>query len=230
VTGRRAGYAPHAGQKEDAIFPVSISGELETRALNVSDAQRVLREVQHALENERMGSVEQAGNTISFRVGIAAWLRWSFAFGRRSVSIISGGTIEVVPGDPGRIRYEASTRLFAVLSTAAVVLMVFTMLRDGWVGPALLFGPLGWLWVVGLNYVFGRAGVRDFVATMVDLEGQRPGSSACPSCGTPYDPADYRPEAPEKRCVTCRALLEPADGSSASAQPAHPADNAPRWR
>jgi hypothetical protein len=173
-----------------------------------------------------MASVEQVGNSISFRVGVAAWLRFSFGFRRRNLAVISGGTIEVVPGDPGLIRFEASTLLFAALCTAAVLFVVVDMFRSGEPGPALTFAPLGWLWVVGLNYLFGRAGVRDLVATVVNLKGQGTGSRACPSCGTRYDPADYRQDAREKRCDNCGALLESSDDDSPSAQHAHPADSA----
>lgn len=127
-----------------------------------------------ALERERLASIQGFGNSVTFSVGVRAWLRFGFGFRRRGLSVIDGGSIEVVPGDPGRIRFEASTRLFTAIYTVFVIAITFMMQRDLGLGSALWIGPVAWLWLVGINYVMGRTAVREFVTEMVDLDAKDP--------------------------------------------------------
>lgn len=185
------------------MFPVSVNGQIELRALQPQHVRIVTDSIKRQLEAARARDMGQHDNIISFRNGL---------FPSRLISSLnmlgplSQGKIEVCHGTPAVIKYRLSAigMLIDVLviALAAAILINIT----GGLPKALLVFPCIFCVLFGANYLIAILRLRSFLRLAAAVHGERP--FICPNCGSLYDPSDYRDDAIEKRCAACNELLK----------------------
>jgi hypothetical protein len=185
------------------MFPTSINGQIELKALQPEHVEIVTRGISRQLDTMKAVDISQHDNIVSFRGG---FLPFRFVANLSVLNSISRGRIEVLPGAPAVVKYRLSTigMLVDVLVIAlamAIFIGITRNLLSASLAFLLVFGVL-----FGINYLVATFRLAAFVKLTTTVRGEGP--FACPNCGTLYDPSDYRDDAPEKRCTTCNELLK----------------------
>jgi hypothetical protein len=185
------------------MFPTSINGQIELKALKSEHVEIVARGIKRQLEAMKALDINQHGNTISFRGG---FFPFRFLSNLSVLGPVSRGEIEVLPGTPAIVKYRLSTvgMLVDILVIALAMAIFMGITRNpitAFLAFLFMFGVL-----FGMNYLIAEFRLTSFVKLAATVRGEEP--QACPNCGTLYDPSDYRDDALEKRCATCQELLE----------------------
>jgi hypothetical protein len=185
------------------MFLTSINGQIELKALKPEHVEMVTRGIKRQLEAMKAVDISQQVNIVSFRGG---FFPFRFLSNLSVLGPVSRGEIEVLPGTPAVVKYRLSTvgMLVDVLVIALAMTIFIGITRNivtASLAFLLMFGVL-----FGINYLMAVFRLASFVRLAATVRGEGP--QACPNCGTLYDPSDYRDDASEKRCTTCREVLE----------------------
>jgi hypothetical protein len=140
-------------------FPMGMRGTVEPPS-DLVDADAWLRAVVAELTRRDIAVARTADGAVDFTgppiMGMHAQNKAPFLISERGrISIEREGNRPVA-------RYQTVTRRFVILGTAGIAFMGVTILlasstRD-WRPFAFL--PIGWLWIVGMNYLVGRSALR----------------------------------------------------------------------
>jgi hypothetical protein len=185
------------------MFPTSINGQIELKALKSEHVEIVARGIKRQLEAMKAVDINQHGNTISFRGG---FFPFRFLSNLSVLGPVSRGEIEVLPGTPAIVKYRLSTvGMLVDILVIALAMAIFMGITRNLVTASLAFLLMSGV-LFGINYLVAIFRLAAFVKLATTVRGEGP--QACPNCGILYDPSDYRDDAPEKRCTTCQELLE----------------------
>ncbi|GEM_PF-4362165 len=140
------------------MFPIDISGSIRLRDLGnpASFVTRVSERLVDMLDEAGVTEVWPGEDTVRFKTA-------SFWTGGRGgiLAYFDAGTLRIETEDTSlRIRYRLSTvRMLFVITALSIVFFGFLALSDAGRGSdwrdAVMTAGFGWLWVFGLNYVFG---------------------------------------------------------------------------
>jgi hypothetical protein len=185
------------------MFPTSINGQIELKALQPEHVEIVMRGIKRQLETMKAVDIGQQDNIVSFRGG---FFPFRFVANLSVLNPISRGEIEVLSGTPSLVKYRLSTvgmlaDVLLIALTMAILTGITRNLTTVFLAFPLMFGVL-----FGINYLIATFRLATFVKLAATVRGEGP--QACPNCGTLYDPSDYRDDASEKRCTTCQEPLE----------------------
>lgn len=137
------------------MFPTSFEGTIEMRALESTEVDLVLNQIEQALKAERATAISRTGNTVSFRAGL-----FRLVMRENVLAQVGKGEIEVLPGSPGTVKYRFSS----------VQMLLITTLMAGFMG-IVARSPVGfavtWLWLFGMNYLIGAFRLPRFVRKAV---------------------------------------------------------------
>jgi hypothetical protein len=185
------------------MFPTSINGQIELRALQPQHVETVMRGIKQQLETVKAVDISQQCNTISFRGG---FFPFRLVTNLNVLGPVSRGEIEVLHGTPAVVTYRLSTigMLVDVLLIALAMAIFIGITRN--LAMASLVFLLMFSVLFGINYLIATFRLSSFVRLAATVHGEGP--FACPNCGTLYDPSDYREDALEKRCAACQEVLE----------------------
>jgi hypothetical protein len=185
------------------VFPTSINGQIELKALKPEYVEMVTRGIKRQLETMKAVNISQQGNMVSFRGG---FFPFHFVANLSLLGPVSRGEIEVLPGPPAVVKYRLSIvgMLVDVLVIALAMAIFIGITRS--LATALLCFLAMFAVLFGINYLIAVFRLSSFVKLAATVRGEGP--QACPNCGTLYDPSDYREDVLEKRCTTCQEILE----------------------
>jgi hypothetical protein len=185
------------------MFPTSINSRIELKALKPEHVEIVMRGIKRQLETAKAVDIKQHSNTISFRGG---FFPFRFLSNLRVLGPVSRGEIEVLDGTPAVVKYRLSTiGMLVDILVIALAMAIFIGITRSILMASLAF-PLMFGVFFGTNYLIAVFRLASFVRLAATVRGEGP--QACSNCGTLYDPSDYRDDASEKRCTTCREVLE----------------------
>jgi hypothetical protein len=184
------------------VFPTSINGQIELKALQPLHVETVMRGIKRQLETVKAVDIKRYSNTISFRGG---FFPFRLVTNLNVLGPVSQGEIEVLHGTPAVVKYRLSTvGMLVDVLVIALAMAIFIGITGNMVTASLafllMFGVL-----FGINYLIAVFRLASFLRLLATLGGDGP--QACSNCGTLYDPSDYREDAPEKRCTTCQNIL-----------------------
>jgi hypothetical protein len=145
------------------MFPTSISGEFTLELSTSECVDSVLRQIEHGLEEVNATSIVRTGNKITFRGGI-----------RRLVSSanvlipVGSGEIEVLPGNPGSVKYNLSC---VEMLTCTTIVSIFLGLMELGASNSPTYWFLTpfsvWAFVFGLSYLTALFSLPAFVKRIV---------------------------------------------------------------
>jgi hypothetical protein len=149
------------------MFPVSIDGEIEIQAI---EPQRerilgVLLNVERALISEKANNLQLSGNRISFEAGM-----FRMVTNMNALVPVGYGEIEVVPGNPGKLKYELSCRQMLTVATVMAVIgggFAGFGSREGGLGGAFGAFAVAWSCLFGLNYLIAMVMLPRFLRKAV---------------------------------------------------------------
>jgi hypothetical protein len=185
------------------VFPTSINGYIELKALKSEHVEMVTRGIKRQLETMKAVDISQQGNMVSFRGG---FFPFRFIANLNALGPVNRGEIEVLSGPPAVVKYQLSTvGMLVDVSVIALAMAIFIGITRDMTTASLAFLIMFGVFF-GMNYLVAVLRLSSFVKLTATVRGEGP--RACPSCGTLYDPSDYRDDALKKRCATCQELLE----------------------
>lgn len=188
------------------MFPVSIQGKIPLHALQPGAASHIVARIEQGLSSARPSHIERDGRVVVFRAGMFRLVSsWNL------LAVVDRGRIEVVDGANAHVAYDFSTRQMLIVVSSILIAMPLFAIAAG-DGPPLVVLPvlaaLGWLWLVGMNYLTATLRLRRFLKSAAGplAHTGSAGAMSCPHCHALYDPADYRTGA-EARCASCHQVL-----------------------
>lgn len=185
------------------MFPTSINGQIELKALKPEYVEIVTRGIKRQLEAMKALDINQHGNTISFRGG---FFPFRFLSNLSVLGPVSRGEIEVLPGTPAIVKYRLSTvGMLVDILVIALAMAIFIGITRNLVTASLAFLLMSGTFF-GMNYLIAAFRLATFVKLVAIVRDEGP--LVCPNCGTLYDSSDYRDDALEKRCATCQEPIE----------------------
>lgn len=189
------------------MFPVDIEGTVSLDGTVLPQHVPVItRELATAFSDIGAVGVQSHSDKLSFRGDFFAAL---FALKRTPLYWVGASSLQVLPGNPGRIRYEFSLLPLLLFVTGGSAFLAVFAVASGvrlWV-PLAVF-VFCWLWLFGPNYVITSLALRSIVRNTANLGGT--GTMTCSTCGARYDPSDYRSDV-EWHCDRCGSLLRHPD-------------------
>ena len=152
-------------------FPISIRGSvpIPDNAARLPDDAIIIACVDQ-VEHEGARIVSHSGGSTTFTVPFFSWgSNWRFT------RPLSAGALEITsePAGGRRLRYDFSTRRTALMG-AVMIIGLFAIVAFQGVGQIPWWvAPVGWLWLVGVNYfisfVRARSCVRRRIADAVKV-------------------------------------------------------------
>lgn len=147
------------------MFPFSIAGQLELPDLDSQRAKRLRQRLKAELQALQAHGIEQRGDLTRFET------RSSY-LGKRYSTLrqIDRGTVHIVSGSPGWIRYRFScVRMLRSNSLLAMLLLAIAWIAGREPLFCVALFSVSWGWLVGVAFLFARMRMRRFLGALLSL-------------------------------------------------------------
>jgi hypothetical protein len=173
------------------MFPISFSGCIDIGDTSQERVSEVTARLVSALDRMSASNVVCDVNTLTFRAGGLG----PAGGGWNVLSRVDRGTITVLSGSPGSVRYDLSCVKMLRTVTLMVMLMgVVTGVLPGSGIPFWVFVVM-WLWLFGGNYLIGSFRLRAFIHEAVEADAAK----LPPESPVGHLPQSIEPSAPPYR-------------------------------
>jgi len=145
------------------MFPLTIKGRIRAQHMGPEAARHTCMRLKQQLELADAMDIELQESRLSFRVKLYRYVS-RFNILRK----IDGGSIEVIQGEPGQLRYLFSCRRQLLIS--CVISSLFGLVI--WLANyspqlALRAGLIAWCWLFAVDYLFSCVRLRRFVKAAI---------------------------------------------------------------
>jgi hypothetical protein len=140
------------------MFPFDIQGEVTLPRIGPAQVPIFVSQIATAASEERATSIAKTDSVVSFRGGVFRLVgNWNV------FTQITHGTVEVIAGEPGVVRYRFTCTELLVITTVFAVIAGIAALHDGF-SPLGIAAPIAvWGWSFGMNYLIACVRLPDFI-------------------------------------------------------------------